>query len=331
LRYRSRPFAFAGKAPVHGDEARWYDTPTAVITFPSPEPALVVVVGEPPDAGFYYLVRERDGEAVIRFLGPTCGGVSADWLDAPIGAARLERDLYCYRGRLAGGRRLLLGNLAVLDTRSLESFALRMPEGLALDNLKPPIALSPDAGSFVRLAFSPDPVRAPHLAVFEIGSGAVSAVPVDRSRMRYHDTQGIDVTWLDHHFVWATAPDGRLVLAERPNFTPFPYQGTLSPRTPEGYRSYDLQPVKPRMLERLVTFLQDEFHAECLPRDAHSVSEVLRIGPDEVHVMLLEDRLGVLMYNKTDSRWVEEIAGRFDALLCTGELDHFFGTGPSSD
>lgn len=329
MRYRSRPFAVEGKAGARDGEARLYENPAAVITFPSPEPALVIVVGDPPDAGFYYLVHERDGEAVTRLLGPTSGGVSADWLDAPPGAAQQERNLYRHRGRLEGGRWLLLGNLAVLDTRTLECHALRMPDGVYLDNLKPPVALAPDAGSFVRLGHIPGPENTPRLVVFNIDRETAVVLPVDRSRMRYCDPGEIDADWLDHHFVWTTAVDGQLVLAERQGFTPLPYRGVLSPRTPDGYRAYNLQPVKPAMLDRFLVFLENEFRAERLPRDEHSVSDTLRVGPDEIHVMLLKDSLGVFMYRETDTRPVEEIAVAFDALLRTGELDNLFGPEPS--
>ena len=49
-------------------------------------------LGDPINAGFFYLLQEVDGAPRTTYLGPSRGGVSADGLDPPadLGCARVE-------------------------------------------------------------------------------------------------------------------------------------------------------------------------------------------------------------------------------------------------
>jgi hypothetical protein len=324
LRYRSQPFAFQGKAGMVGDQTQRYEIFNAVVTFPSPEPAIVVNAGDPNNTSFYYLVREEDGKAVAKYMGQSTGCVSVEWLDPPAGAAPGERNVALHRLRLEGGRWLLLGERGVLDTRSLQGYALHEPEGISLNQSKPAIAMAPDGRSFVRYGYSMDSSNAPMLGVFEIETESTYTLRIDRARMRYNDWHEIDPTWLDHHFEWKRAADGRLRLSERVGFKPLPYHGTFSPAPPDQYREYNLKPVKPQMRDRVIVFLQGEFQAKLQPRGEYQSSDTLLIGQNKVNVMLYEGSVAVWLDRGADIRLLEEIAKKFDEMLRTGEMDDLF-------
>jgi hypothetical protein len=324
LRHRGRPFAFEGKSGMEGDQTLRYETFNSIITFPSSEPAILVNVGDPNNTSFYYLVREEEGKAVAQYLGQSRGGVSAEWLDPPAGAAPTEKDVALHRGRLEGGRWLLLGEHTVLDTRNLRSYPLKPAAGFSVNQFKAVIAMSPGGGSFVRFGCSMDASNTPLLAVYEIEGGAAHILPIDAARMRFNDWAEIDAAWLDHHFEWKKAADGRLRLSKRESFKPLPYHGSFRHDPLDGYREYNLQPVKPEMRDRVIAFLEREYQAKLQQRGQHETSDTFLVGERKIHVMLHEKSLGIWMDRGTDTRLVEEIAGKFDAVLATGELDGLF-------
>jgi hypothetical protein len=300
---------------MFGDQTVRYERVNSAITFPTAEPAFVVNVGDPNNSSFYYLLRERDGKAEATYLGDSHGGVSADWLDAPAGAP--YRNLTLHRGRLEGGRLLLLGEYCVLDTETLESYRFEQHRGASLSQFKLPLALSPDRRSFVRLAY--DDENAETLVVFDFVDGRSYTLPIDRSLMRFGTPEEIDAVWLDHYFEWTS--DG---LATRKNVAPLPYRGRLTVDPNDGYREYRVQPVAPEMAERMVAFLRRDFGAELLPREQYQSSDTLRIGDRKVHVFSSDTHVGVFMDRGTDSTLVEEIARRFDVALRTGDYDELF-------
>jgi len=322
LRHRSRPFSFEGKAGMWGDEVQRYEAFNSVITFPTTVPALVVNVGDPNNASFYYLVREEEGNAVAQYLGTSTGSVSAQWLDPPDGGNPSPADIALHRGRMEGGRWLLLGQYTVLDTRTLESTLFCQPEGFTPNQFKPPVAMAPDKGSFVRFGYATDMGSAPKLAVFEIGKETTYTLTIDRMRMRYNDWPEIDAAWLDRHYLWKAGADERLRLFERENFKPQPYRGSL--KEDHGSWEYNVSPVKPEMLDRVVAFLVERYGAELQPRGPHSSFDVLLIGQVKINVMFHGESVGVWMDLGTDSRFVEEVAAGFDEVLRKGELDDLF-------
>ncbi len=206
LRFHGQAFAFDGKAGLFGDETKHYEAFNAIITFPSPEPAVVVNVGDPNNSSFFYLVREEGGEPVARYVGDSTGGVSAGWLDPPADDVPREKSKVLHRGHFEGGRWLLLGELAVLDTASLKTHALQPAEDFSVNDFKPAIAMSPTSAtgaSFARFGYSIHAAPGkPMLAVFEIEDGTSYTLPIDRGRMRYNEWVEIDAAWLDHHFEW---------------------------------------------------------------------------------------------------------------------------------
>ena len=102
LRFQGQPFAFDGKSGMWGDETKRYKAFNSIITFPAPEPAVVVNVGDPNNTSFFYLVREKGGKAVAQYLGQSSGGVSAEWLDPPANEVLKVKNIALHRGRMEG-------------------------------------------------------------------------------------------------------------------------------------------------------------------------------------------------------------------------------------
>ncbi|MFN8546822.1 MAG: hypothetical protein U0527_02325, partial [Candidatus Eisenbacteria bacterium] len=202
VRHQGKPFSIQGKAGMYGDDSATYDWMNAVITFDDSSPAFVVDVGDPNNTSFFYLVREVNGAAEATYLGESHGGVSASWLDPPAEAPREgSRDITLHRGRLQGGRWLLLGDWTLLDTRSLTARSMTPPEGVWMQQFMAPLLLSPDERSFVRLgSVSNDE---PVLAVLDFEEGSCAKLPIDRRTMRYDDWSELDAAWVLHHFEWA--------------------------------------------------------------------------------------------------------------------------------
>ena len=327
LRYRSQPFSFEGKAGWFGTEVKRYETFNSIVTFPTTVPALVVNVGDPNNESYYYLIREEGEKAVAQYLGSSGGSVSAQWLDPPKEEeSNHVTNIALHRGRLEGGRWLLLGQYTVLDTRTLDTTAFSQAGHFSPNQFKPPIGMAPDEGSFVRYGSIMDMngVNWDHLAVFEIGVGTTYTLPIDRWRMRYNDWTEIDPAWLDHHFEWEAGEDGRLRLHEREDFKPLPRSGTLKVSPYDGSREYELKPVKPEMLDRLKAYLVESHGAKLQPREPNSSADVFLVGQDKVNVYMHKDELGLWMDRGTDDSIVEELAAGFDEVLATGELDDLF-------
>ena len=326
LRYRSQPFSFEGKAGWFGSEVKRYETFNSIVTFPTTEPAIVVNVGDPNNENYYYLIREEGEKAVAQYLGTSTGGISVQWLDPPDGETDLIADITLHRGRLEGGRWLLLGQYTVLDTRTLEITAFSQPKDFSPNQFKPPVAMAPDRGSFVRFGSTLDMNMnsVPKLAVFEIGVGTTYTLPIDRMRMRYNDWTEIDAAWLDHHWEWKAGEDGRLRLLEREDFEPLPRRGSLNVSPYDGHREYTVSPVKPEMLDRVKAFLVEHHGAELQPPGPFVGTDVFLIGQDKINVMLYDKDVSIWMDRETDDHIVEELAAGFDKVLGTGELDDLF-------
>lgn len=322
LRYRDQPFAFEGKAGLFRDTTRRYTVVNAAITFPAAEPVVLVNVGDPNNRSFFYLVREAGGAARADFVGEGAGGVAVDWL-VPSPHDSAARQLAVHRARLTGGGRwLLVGDGAVLDTRTLASYPIGAPADVSLNGFARPIAISPDERSFVRIGSVGG--DAPVLAVTDFTTDSSYALPIDRATMRYGEWDEIDAAWLDHHFAWQRSAGGHDRLARRPAFTPLPHRGRLSFDRSDGYREYRLLPVQPEMREQVTAFLAAEMQGERFPVDTGAVSDSVRVRGRTIHVLFADRQVGVFLERGTDTRLVEEVAQRFDAALRTGRYDRFF-------
>jgi hypothetical protein len=327
LRYKGEPFSFIGKAGMPGSDTARYQYLNSLITFPSPEPAVVVNVGDPNNASFYYLVREVNGTAVAEHIGDGSGEVSASWLDPQSDNTAGVADIALHRGRMKGGRFLLLGRYTVLDTRDLSVHHLAPHDGAFENQFKPPLAMSPDQTSFVRWGSGDSPENQPILIVFDFVAGTSYVLPVDRSTMRYNDWEEIDREWLDHYFEWRMGTEGHDHLVARSGVTPLPYRGQLSGSPDDSYREYRLLPVNSAMKDTLAAFIEREMggvRQPPAPQFGESVI-VFKLGEKIVFVSSHEDYASVYSDRDTDSgRAIVDIARRFDEELKTRKHDGLF-------
>ena len=348
LRYRGEPLPIKGRAGMFGDDSATYQSLNSIITFTLPlsitAPVFVVNVGDPNNTSFFYLVREMDGQAKVEYLSDTSANVAADWLDVAPSDPSAPRDLTLHRGRLTGGRWLLLGDNCVLDVQTLtayrfDTYPLQDGADAALNQSKLPLGLSPDQHSLVRVGESD--VRdwgtqdyrgtVARLIVFDFVDGSSYTLAVDRSLMRYPAVETLDGAWLDHHFVWAQTPGGHERLIQRSDFSPLPYRGLL---TGEGQdQAYKLAPVKPELIDKLAGFLIHEFNAVNLATRKDESSTYIDLQISEQHITLgyasdgySPPSLGVWLdwQADQDGQVVAEIAQRFDEVLRTGVYDGLF-------
>lgn len=329
VRHQGKPFSIQGKAGMYGDDTATYEWMNAVITFDDTTPAFVVDVGDPNNTSFFYLVREVNGAAEASYLGESHGGVSADWLDPPTPARREStRDITLHRGRLGGGRWLLLGDWTLLDTRTLTARSMAQPEGIWMQPFASPLLLSPDERSFVRLGSVSD--NEPVLAVLDFEEGSCATLPIDRRTMRYDDWSEIDAAWVLHHFEWARDAAGRDRLQQRTDWKPLPFRGKLTVED-DGYREYRLPTSRRALYDELVDFIVRAFEATPDSAAADTEARELIVGGKTVNVSFYSQQPSVWMSRGENSRLVAEIARRFDQKLATGKYDSQFAPPDSTE
>ena len=328
LRYKGQPFSFAGKSGMFGDDTVRYQAVNALITFPAPEPAVIVNVGDPNNSSFYYLVREVKGAAAAEFVADGRGGVSAEWLD-PVDHSKKIADVALHRGRMEGGRFLLLGDYTVLDTQTLKSYTFAYHPDAGHNQFKPPMEMSPDRRSFVRWGSTDSPENHPALIVYDFMTPSSYFLRLDRKIHRFHGWEEVDLAWLHHYFEWRKGADGQDRLVERANVTPLPYHGNLS-ETGEKYREYRIQPVTGEMEDALAGFIEREMGGVRQPAAAQYGDDVIvfRMGDHTVFVSDHEDHASVYSDHESNSgQAVIAIAKRFDEELKTRKYDHLFTAG----
>lgn len=323
LRYRGKPFSFTGKAGMYGDRTAQYTGINSLVTFPSPEPAVVVNVGDPNNTSFFYLVHEREGNAAADYLGEGHGGVSAEWLDPAPADSTTVTNVALHRGRLSGGRYLLLGASTVLDVNTLKSYPVKEAYGAYPNQFKPPISFSPDHSSFVRYGSGSE--NESLFIVFDFLGDSTYLVPLDRRIMRYNTWEEMDQTWFNHYYEWRDVPGGHQRLAAREGVTPLPYKGQLVvDQYDSTYIEYNLLPVKAEMRETVVEFIEREFQGKRQGPDLSGSTIELLVGSDTVNVLLHEDQVGIFVNRGGDPGIIRRIGERLDQALATGRYDQLF-------
>lgn len=312
------------------DSTEAFEQVDVVAVLAGPRPTLLVQVDSRRENGPCHLVvSDSTGPTITiieqcgspRYATPLTDDASrwAAARDRTVPEGRIDRTSFSTAGlyHLRG---------VVLDTRTL---AVRPysteDQGQVIDRI-PPLGVSPDGDSFVRLEFGEDSSSPLNLAVTHLPSGKRIRVPLDPARMRYQDMDQIDPAWVTHHFAWQRGPEGHDVLVERPGFAPLPWRGSLSLDYTD-YREYRIGPALAELRPALIDFLVAEFQAEPLPAEADAFSHRVVIGGDTVHVSFRKEdgHVGVWMDRGTDTRLVATIGERFDAALRSGKYDHLFG------
>lgn len=329
VRLGGEPIRFEIADPSDGTVTRT-EQADVVAELAGPRPALLVQVDSRREAGPCHLVTSDSAEPAVTVIEP-CGspryatpltGDPARWTAArnrEVPEGRIDRTTFDTPGlyHLTG---------VVLDTRSHEVRRYATGNQGNLIERIPPLGVSPDGQSFVRLEFgenSGDPER---LVVLRLTDGERYRVAIDPARMRYQDMDQIDPAWVMHHFAWQRDPAGHDVLVERAGFTPLPWRGTLT-LDYSGYREYRIGPALAGLRPALIDFLVAEFQAQRLPAEEADFSHEVVIGGDTVHISFREEdhHVGVWMDRGTDTQLVATIAERFDAALATRRYDHLMG------
>jgi len=213
----------------------------------------------------------------------------------------------------------------VLDTRTLTVRAFSTEDQGRLIERIPPLGVSPDGDSFVRLEWGEDSSDEYALAVTHLGTGERYRVPIDRAATRFSDLDAVNPQWVAHYYAWNRGLDGIDRLEPRTSVVPLPYQGRL---TGDGsYREYRVAPAREELRTAMVEFLVAEFGGEIVPAEPGAFAHEVRIDGAVVHLSWrAEDgHVGVWMDRGGDTGLVATIAERFDAALRTGRYDHLFG------
>lgn len=300
----------------------------SVATVNSPAPALLALVQVPQAEVQCLIVRSEGGEVRTERI-PGCGKLRARPLTSDASVFARARAFEPLPGRVDRGSfaaaGLYLFDEAVLDTRSLSVIPLAGgPPGDAIARI-PPLAVSPDEGSFAWLGWDDTSDARVALLVTRIATGESYRLPIDRSRMRYADIDQIDPAWVSHYFAWTRDRDGSDRLVPRGNAAPLPHRGFLM-YDDENYREYRLAPARAGLRDALIEFLVSEFGGERLGAEGTVPSPEVRIGDTEVHVSHDADRQHVSVWvdRGANTRLVLDIARRFDAALESGKYDHLF-------
>ena len=327
LRYRGAPFEFVGKSGMFGDKTARYKTFNAMFTFAPGTPAILVNVGDPNNASFFYLLRDVDGKAEAHYVGDASGEVSAQWIDPPAAGITNLWDAQRHRGRLTGGRWLLVGKYAALDMQTLTVYPLARSmktSDPSISEAKPVIAMAPDMRSFVRLGYTSFPENAATLVVFGLKDSTWSTVPIRRRVERFNTWADIDLAWINYYYQWQSRAGHPDRLIARPNAKPLPYHGDrrVSQLDPDN-REYHLTGVAGTMRETLLAYLVQVEGGTRLP-DPPGGSASIAVSGKTVHLTTHNEDLILWIEKGADSALVGQIGNRFDAVLATGAHDALF-------
>ncbi len=219
-------------------------------------------------------------------------------------------------------------NQLIFDTRTRRASTFTWPSEFPPHGGVPPLALSPDERSFVRLATDRQ-ADALALTVINHVTGQGYPLPVDRARMRYSDTKEIGPTWVAHHFAWQASPGGdRLV--ERAGFTPLANHGWLELAKKGEFQSYTLRPGARPLRSAIVQLLIDAGgrlvsgaptdYEQVVHIDGHDVG--VGVGEMPSYVMVTMDA------EEGDPVFMAALARRLDASLASGQFDALFVEPP---
>ena len=333
LHYRGVPFEFVGKSGMFGDKTARYKTFNAVFTFASGTPAILVNVGDPNNDSFFYLLRDIDGKAEAQFVGEANGVVTANWIDPPAANISNVWDARAHRGRLSGGRWLLVGKFTAIDTQNFRVYPLarvRTAEDPSPNEWMPVIAMSPDQLSFVRYGSVQRIVdnriqNEDVMIVNELTTERWYMVPIRRSIERYNNyIDDVNAAWLNYYFTWRTEPGKPARMIARTDVKPRAYIGhrPYKPSDP-SYPVYRLTSVSTTMRGVFLEYLERVEGGKRRP-DSPGGSTSVTIAGATVYLTPQYDWLDLWIEGDKKTSLIYDIGDRFDALLATGAYDKFF-------
>jgi hypothetical protein len=189
----------------------------------------------------------------------------------------------------------------------------------------PPLGISPDGRSIVRVGEVWTSELVPLLQDFDVETNASHLLVIDRAATRFAGSNAVDDEWLDHYYRWQRGDDGHERLVARTNVTPLPYQGVLHTED-NGDLAYHVQPAGSAMSDRLAEFLVSDFGAERAIKAEYGESYSANVEgiPVTVFVNSTDHQVALFLESGSDMNLVRRIAVAFNALLATGKYDELF-------
>jgi hypothetical protein len=338
IRHRGRMVSLTTPASTGGDAAHPERRFNAVVSFPSAQPALLVNAGYPYAASHFHLLRDDGGKLRVDYVGPVSSdiGNSAEdwappqWLEQQPRAVDPAPALFG-RIHLEGGRWLIAGLFALLDTHTLSVHRLPFPPQRAYGSRI--LLRSPDGLSFVRLATGGDyPVKA-HLIVFSLNSAQSYSLPIDAQRMRHSQLDDLyNPQWLDHHFEWRRDATHGDRLTERAAFTRLPLAGRIE-GGPTG-TEYHLENVDPAMETHFLRYVEQQFGGRRITHDDPAAIgddgqrplehwRYIVVGETTIAMVYIgySGELHVWRQRGPDTAIIDTVAAPFDAAVRAGKFD----------
>jgi hypothetical protein len=333
LKYRGTAYSFEGKSGMFGDRTVRYKTFNAMFTFATGTPTILVNVGDPNNASFFYLLRDINGKAEAQFVGEANGDVTAKWIDPPAVHITNLWDAKQHRGRLAGGRWLLVAKYTAIDMQNLKVYSLaqaRTHDDPSPSDWMPVIAMAPDQLSFVRYGSFQRIVdnrikNEEVMIVTELTTERWYMLPIRRSIERYnYYGEDVNAAWLSHYFTWQTEPGKPARMIARGNVKPRPYVGHRPYKPGDfSYPTYRLTNASAQLRDAFLEYLVKVEHGTQRP-DSPGGDASVTIGNATVNLTQQKDDIALWMDSGKATSLVYEIGDRFDALLATGAYDRYF-------
>lgn len=331
IRHGGTPVVIASDSSDPGREIR-YEQVDAVALLPGADTALLALVNGVSGSGEVWLVEEGDGGVRTRYVG---GGGNWNTLplvtnDNALFARNRSNELH---GRVdeqrfaVPGLYLLPG--ALFDTRTRAARAFDTEGSYNILDHVPPLGVSPDERSFVRVGYDPDSSDIKVLEVFPTDGARRYRLPLDLYRMRVGQADDLTPADVLGAFEWKRGADGKDHLVPRAHPEPRPYTGVMSSNSP-GYREYRVHLATEGLRRAMIDWLVNDLGGEPLPVDSGAYAEEVRVRGQVVHLSWSESdgHVGVWVDSGTNTDIVLEIARRFNAALATGRYDRFFVTRP---
>ncbi|HSB53663.1 MAG TPA: hypothetical protein VLD58_04880 [Gemmatimonadales bacterium] len=334
VRYRGKPVEIEGKSDTR-DSTVTYQRMQSVALLPGADTALLVQVGGQRGWGDVWLVSPAGDTIATQAIAEGFNWNTASLLTNDPARFRQSavRDPGEGKVELTGystpGLYLFPGAVFDSRTRSVRKFSA---EGVynIIDRL-PPVAVSPDERSFVRVGNRPDTSEAWQLEVFDLASGKRYQLPVDRYRMRFGRVDDLDPAVVARFFEWSRGADGRDHLIPRAHPVPLPYRGVMSFDDPD-YREYRVYLATESLRGAMIDWLAQEFQGERLPADSGAHSLQVKVKGQTVYLSWdpSDEHVGLWVDRGSDTSLVTRIAERWNAALATGRYDRYFADKPPS-
>jgi hypothetical protein len=343
IHYRGQPVRFesAGDAtdtdvqigqPPQGSPPRTETRVQAVATLPGLPAALLVRVAMQGEPATCRLLADA-GSRVVTSVVANCDylltalPITTDkvWRETakssrPI-SGRIDRETFSHPGTYLFNDALFDADQRIVRRIDQAAFS----NGFNSPSNVPPLGISPDGHSIVRVGEVWTSELMPMLQDFDVEANTSHLLVIDRAATRFAGSDAVDDEWLDHYYRWQRGDGGHERLVARSNVTPLPFQGVLHTED-SGNLAYHVQPAGSAMCEHLAKFLVSDFGAERAIKAEYgeSYSATVEGIPVTVFVNSTDHQVALFLESGSDMSLVRRIAVAFNALLATGKYDELF-------